>query len=127
VLTTYQPFLVEWDDQPFARKRFVVWATEPRSASEFAQDWLDYIERVGVRADADIQLAPLDFRLDESELEALWPGGGGSENLIGVRAKRMRDLLKLFGPWRRARILWTREPYKRELPPEVVSLGQTEG
>ena len=62
----------------------------------------------------------LDIHLEESELEAFWPGGGGSENLTGVRAKRMRDRLKLSGPWRRARILWTREPYKREFPPEVV-------
>ena len=87
MLRTYQPFLVEWDDQPFAQKRFVVWATEPRSAREFAQDWLDYIERVGVQADADIQLAPLDVRLDESELEALWPGGGGSEKPDWVYAQ----------------------------------------
>ena len=121
---TFQPVLVEWDDQPFARKRFVVWATEPRSAGEFAQEWLDYIERVGVPADVDIELSPLDILLEESELEALWPDGGGSENLTGVRAKRMRDFLKLSGPWRRARILWTREPYKREFPPEV-SVGPT--
>jgi hypothetical protein len=70
---------------------------------------LDYIERVGVLADADVRVVPLGICLEESELERLWPRGGGAENLTGVRARRMRDLLGLRGSWRRARILWDRE------------------
>ena len=106
---TYQPVLVEWDDEPYAWKRFVVWTSDPRSAGNFAQELLDYVERVGARADAEIQLVPLDIWLDESQLERLWPGGGYVENLTGVRAQRMRALLDLRDPWRRARILWHRE------------------
>jgi hypothetical protein len=105
----YQPVLVEWDDEPYAWKQFVVWTFDPGSAGHFAQDWLDYVERVGVRADADVRVLPLDIRLEESELEMLWPRGGGAKNLTGVRARRMRDLLDLRGSWRRARILWDRE------------------
>ena len=70
---------------------------------------MDYVERAGVRTDREIHLVPLDIRLDESQLEMLWPRGGSVENLTGVRARRMRNLLGLRGPWRRARILWRRE------------------
>jgi hypothetical protein len=39
---TFQPVLVEWDDQPFAPKRFVVWATEPRSVTPPNGDEFSY-------------------------------------------------------------------------------------
>jgi hypothetical protein len=109
VRKTYQPVLVEWDDSPFARKRFLVWTPDPGTAFHFTQEWFDYVERVGVSPHVEHRVVQLDFCLDESELERLWPGGGGSENLTGERARRMRDLLELRGRWRRARILWDRE------------------
>jgi hypothetical protein len=105
----YQPVLIEWDDEPWARKQFVVWTSNRRRAADFAQDWLDYVERVGVRVDAQVRAVPLDIRLEETALDALWPAGGGAQNLTGRRARRMRDLLGLHGSWRRARILWDRE------------------
>ena len=105
---SYLPVLVEWDDTPFARKRFVVWASDPEMAGAFAKKWLDYVERVGTPADLKGDAWPIDIRLHEGELERLWPGGGDVENLTGRRARRMRDLLGLVGPWRRARILWVR-------------------
>jgi hypothetical protein len=98
VRENYRPVLVEWDEEPYARKQFVVWTSDPRSAGHFAQDWLDYIERAGVRADAEIHLVPLDIRLEESQLEMLWTAGGYVENLTGMRARRMRNLLGLRGP-----------------------------
>lgn len=38
----YTAVLVEWDDDPFATKRFVVWTAAPAGAGAFAQKWLDY-------------------------------------------------------------------------------------
>jgi hypothetical protein len=102
----YQPVLVEWDDEPFARKQFVVWTANPHRAGAFALDWLDYVERVGVSAETDVRAVPLDVRLEDAELDAFSPSWGSAQNLTGRPAQRMRDLLGLRGSWRRARILW---------------------
>ncbi len=57
---------------PGGRKQFVVWTSNRRRAADFAQDWLDYIERAGVRVDAQVRAVPLDVRLEEG---ALVPSG----------------------------------------------------
>jgi hypothetical protein len=105
---TYDAVLVEWDDDPFAKKRFVVWTETPAGAGAFAQEWLDYVDRVGVAEDVEISTRITGIRLEEDELERLWPRGVASENLTGYRASKVRDVLNLRGPWRRARILWER-------------------
>jgi hypothetical protein len=75
----YQPVLVEWDDEPFARKQFVVWTANPHRAGAFALDWLDYVERVGVSAETDVRAVPLDVRLEDAELDAFSPSWGSAE------------------------------------------------
>jgi hypothetical protein len=107
---SYQPVLIEWDDDPFARKQFVVWTAEPDRAAAFAMEWLDYVERVGVNRDTDVRAVRLDIRLEEAELDAFAPAWGSAQNLTGRPARRMRDLLGLRGSWRRARILWDPRP-----------------
>jgi len=51
----YQPVLVEWDDEPFARKQFIVWTADPSGAGAFALEWLDYVEQVGLSADTNVR------------------------------------------------------------------------
>jgi hypothetical protein len=72
----YQPVRVEWDDEPFARKQFVVWTANPDRAAAFAFEWLDYVERVGVNRDTDVRVLPLDIRLEDAELDAFSPARG---------------------------------------------------
>jgi hypothetical protein len=105
----YQAVLIEWDDEPFAQKRFIVWTASPDRAGAFALEWLDYVERIGVNRDTDVQAVPLDMRLEEAELTAFSPSWGDVQNLTGRPAARMRDLLGLRGSWRRARIIWDRD------------------
>jgi hypothetical protein len=72
----YQPVLVEWDDEPLAKKLFVVWTSSPHRAAAFAMEWLDYVERVGVNRDTDVRVLPLDIRLEDAELDAFSPAWG---------------------------------------------------
>ena len=48
----------------------------------------DYVERAGVRQNAEISMSPTSGRLEGEELEHLWPGGMGSENMTGHRAEK---------------------------------------
>jgi hypothetical protein len=77
---SFQPVLVEWDDEPFARKQFVVWTANPDRAAAFAMEWLDYVERVGVNRDTDVHVVPLDIRLEGAELDAFSPAHLGERS-----------------------------------------------